>query len=242
MFDASSSSTDLAMSSVSLAILPIGSIEQHGRSLPLSTDWRIADAIAREVAKRFRSAYLLPALPFSCAGIHDDFRGTVSLAQSTLDLVVKDIVRALFAQGFNRVLIVNFHGGNFVLKATVRDLNHGSEHAKVLMVWPWHTAAAELSDIIETRDEVHAGELEASLILAIEPGLVRDPTVADDFIPDVTHEHLDYRRLIDVSPTGVWGKPSLGTHEKGMRALTAMVDRVVQHADRMFQALGLTET
>jgi creatinine amidohydrolase len=221
------------------AVLPIGSIEQHGRALPLGTDWLEADAVARAIAERLGPAYLLPALPYSCSQIHADFAGTVSLQAATLDRVIKDLVGCLFEQGFRRVLLVNFHGGNFVLRSTVRDLNHSSPEAKVVMVWPWLTAADELAAILDTTGEVHAGELEVSLVLAIEPALVRNPTAADDFVPAVTHEHMDYRRLREVSPSGVWGHPSRGTRDRGERAIAAMAERVAGHVEAVFASLGL---
>jgi creatinine amidohydrolase len=241
VFDVRCTSPELAAARLQTAVLPIGSIEQHGRALPLATDWLEADAVARSIAERLGDAYLLPALPYSCSQIHADFPGTVSLEAATLDRVVKDLVGCLFEQSFRRVLLVNFHGGNFVLRSTVRDLNHFNSQAKVVMVWPWLTAAAELADILDTIDEVHAGELEVSLVLAIEPDLVRMTTPADDFMPGVTHEHMDYRRLRDVSPSGVWGRPSHGTRDKGRLAIAAMAERVATHVEAVFTSLGLPQ-
>lgn len=241
VLDVNATSPDLARAGLRTAVLPIGAIEQHGRALPLASDWLQADAVARAVAERLGDAYLLPALPFSCSQIHADFPGTVSLEPATLDRVVKDLVEDLFRQGFARVVLVNFHGGNFVLRSTVRELNHFRSDAKVVMVWPWITAADELAAIVETSgQEVHAGELESSLVLAIEPELVRAPTAQDDFLPQVAHEHMDYRRLQEVSPTGVWGRPSLGTREKGRRAIAAMADKVAAHVEATFASLGLS--
>lgn len=239
MLDVRATSPEVAQARPRTAVLPVGSIEQHGRALPLATDWLEADAVARAIAERLGDAYLLPALPYSCSQVHADFPGTVSLEPVTLDRVVKDLVGCLFEQGFARVLLVNFHGGNFVLRSTVRELNHFRSDAKVVMVWPWLTAVEELAGIMDTSDEVHAGELEVALVLAIEPALVRDPTPADDFVPPVPHEYMDYQRLHEVSPSGVWGRPSYGTREKGQRAIRVMADRVVEHANSVFAALGL---
>jgi creatinine amidohydrolase len=239
VFDVRNTSPELADARPWTAVLPIGAIEQHGRALPLATDWLQADAVARAIAERLRHAYLLPALPYSCSQIHADFPGTVSLEPATLDRVIKDLVGCLFEQGLRRVLLVNFHGGNFILRSTVRDLNHSSPEAKVVMVWPWLTAADELAAILDTTGEVHAGELEVSLVLAIEPALVRSPSAADDFEPAVTHEHMDYRRLREVSPSGVWGHPSHGARDKGERAIAAMAERVAAHVEAVFASLGL---
>jgi creatinine amidohydrolase len=239
VWDVTATSPEVAQANLRTAVLPVGSIEQHGRALPLATDWMEANCMARAVAERLGNVFLLPALPFSCSQIHADFPGTLSLEPATLDQVVKDLVSDLFRQGFRRVVLLNFHGGNFVLRSTVRELNHFRSDAKVVMVWPWITAAEELATIMETTGEVHAGELEASLILAIDPTLVRSPTEADDFVPEVTHEHMDYRRLREVSPSGVWGEPSRGDRAKGERAIAAMADRIVGHVQSVFDSLGV---
>src|ERR687883_549241 len=114
IFDVRSTSPELDEARPRTAVLPIGSIEQHGRALPLATDW---------------------------------------LQAATLDQVVKDLVGCLFEQDFRRVVLVNFHGGNFVLRSTVRDLNHFNSLAKVVMVWPWLTAAEELNAMLDTAGE-----------------------------------------------------------------------------------------
>jgi creatinine amidohydrolase/Fe(II)-dependent formamide hydrolase-like protein len=94
-----------------------------------------------------------------------------------------------------------------------------------------------LAEIFESKGEVHAGEFEVALLLALAPDLVRQPTAADDFMPAVAHEHMDYRYLRDVSPSGVWGYPSRGTREKGQRALEAIGRRVAAHITETFAIL-----
>ncbi len=239
MLDASATSPEVERSGIRTALLPIGATEQHGRVLPLATDTLEAEAVARALARRLGDAYLLPALPFSCSNMHAGFRGTVWLEAETLDRVVKDIVRSLFGQDFRRVVLVNHHGGNMILRATIRDLNHERQGAKVVLVQPRLVALGELAQILETTGEVHAGEFEASLILAIAPDLVRAPTAGDDFLPPAGPEQLDYQRLGEISPSGVWGCPSYATREKGERAIAIMAERIAAHVEATFASLGL---
>jgi creatinine amidohydrolase len=238
VLDTTTTCPDLERSGVRTALLPIGSIEQHGRSLPLATDWLMADGVAREVAKHLGDVYVLPALPFSCAHIHAGFKGSVSLEFDTFSRVLKDLCTSLFDNGFPRVVLLNVHGGNVNLRTIVREINYARSDAKVVLVSPL-LAQPELGAVFESKGEVHAGEFEVALLLAIAPDVVRDPTPADDFMPEVKHEYMDYRFLRDVSPTGVWGYPSRGTREKGERALAAIGLRLAAHIEATFARLGL---
>ena len=118
MLDALSTSAAIAAARPSIAVLPIGSIEQHSRHLPLGTDWIAATALAHRVASEL-DAYLLPALPVSMGRCHKPMAGTVWLRPMTLAAAVMDIVRSLAASGIHQVVIVNGHGGNFTLEVAV---------------------------------------------------------------------------------------------------------------------------
>jgi creatinine amidohydrolase len=122
MLDALSTSAAIAAARPSTAVLPIGSIEQHSRHLPLGTDWIAATALAHRVASEL-DAYLLPALPVSMGRCHKPMAGTVWLRPMTLAAAVMDIVRSLAASGIHQVVIVNGHGGNFTLEVAARELN-----------------------------------------------------------------------------------------------------------------------
>ncbi|RKX99981.1 creatininase family protein, partial [Candidatus Poribacteria bacterium] len=102
---------------VEIAILPIGSIEQHGRHLPLGTDWLIADRLARELGERL-NAYVLPALPYGNSQEHMGFPGTIPLRPQTLALVIEDIILSLRHHGIKKVVVLSTHGGNWIIKPT----------------------------------------------------------------------------------------------------------------------------
>ena len=127
MLDALSTSTDIARTRPTLAVLPIGSIEQHSRHLPLGTDWIAATALAHRVGAEL-GALTLPTLPVSMGRCHKPMAGTVWLRPMTLADAVTDVIRSLAASGIRHVLIVNGHGGNFTLEEGVLNvclLPHG---------------------------------------------------------------------------------------------------------------------
>jgi creatinine amidohydrolase len=223
MLDALSSAHALERARPPIAVLPIGSIEQHSYHLPLGTDWIAATALAHRVAAEL-GAYLLPALPVSMGRCHKPMAGTVWLRPMTLADAVSDVVRSVARSGIRSVVLINGHGGNFTLEVAVRELN--AEPGAPIVLLPPMSLRAGSQPIFETAGrEVHAGESETSVFLAIAPELVGDERV--DHIPTVGREFLDYALIGQISPSGVWGKPSLASVEKGRRALDLRVRAVV---------------
>ena len=237
MYDVTSTYLDLERNEVDTAVLPVGAIEQHGPHLPLSTDWFQGEIVARQVADRL-DAYLLPGMPFGCSQAHTGFRGTVSVAPETLGAVVKDVANSLLEQGFRRIAVLNFHGGNLVLKLAVRDLNLSQSLGKVVLVSPGQDAGAKLDEVLEGyADEQHAGELETSVMLHAAPEQVGPSRV--DHVPDVGPAYFDYLPMKDFCPDGVWGRSGLATAAKGRLAIDAMVDYTVDYLQDTFTKLGV---
>ena len=102
---------EVASSGTEIAILPIGAIEQHGRHLPLGTDWLIADQVAKKLGERL-NAYVLPALPYGNSQEHMGFTGTITLRPQTLALIIEDIVLSLRHHGIKNMVVLSSHGGN----------------------------------------------------------------------------------------------------------------------------------
>ncbi len=238
MYDATSTYLELERSGVDAAVLPVGAIEQHGPHLPLSMDWYQGEIVARQVAERL-DAYLLPGMPFGCSQAHTGFRGTISLAPETLGAVVKDVVESLLEQGFRRIAVLNFHGGNLILKLAVRDLNLSQSRGKVVLVSPGQDAGAKLDEILEGyADEQHAGELETSVMLHAAPEQVGPSRI--DHVPGVGPVYFDYLAMKEFCPDGVWGRSSLASAEKGRLAVEAMVSYTVEYLQETFARLGVS--
>lgn len=238
MIDVRMTSPEIAANRPRVALLTIASIEQHGAHLPVGTDWVIGNALSAAIAMEV-DAYHLPPLPFGTAREHSGNPGTAFLAPTTLFSVVRDLCLSLYEQGFNRVAVMQTHGGNWVIKPAVRDLNLGTPGLQVIWFDPFRLAAARLRDICETSAvEVHGGEMETSLMLALDPRSVR-MDLAVDFEPEATQEYLDYVPMTALCPAGVWGYARRATVEKGQRCLEALTNESVAYIRRTFARMAV---
>ncbi len=193
-----------------IAVLAIGAIEQHSAHLPVGTDFLQGNVLARRVADAL-GAYLLPTLPFSNSQEHQDFMGTIWLQPATLAQVVKDVCAALKSHGIRKVVVIDAHGGNWILKPTVREINLNDRSMTVILTGPGQFWAALRGPKIE----LHCGDTETGRMMAEFPKLVKGRS--RDFHPRVGREYLDYVGVRAVSPTGVWGSPARATPALGRR-------------------------
>ncbi|MER3397330.1 MAG: creatinine amidohydrolase [Chloroflexota bacterium] len=208
-----------------VAVLGIGAVEQHGPHLPVGTDLLAVEALARLVAERL-DAWLLPSIPVSLSECHGPLGGTVWLKPATLAAVLRDIARSLEEQGVRVLVVINGHGGNFILEPTVERLNRDLRALKVLLAPESLALLPGQSPIFATADrEVHAGEVETSVMLHLRPELVR--SARPDGVVAVGREFLDYVTIDRLNPDGVWGCPVHADPQKGERALTARVEAIV---------------
>ncbi len=234
MLDDRLTSDAIAAARPEIAVLGIGAIEQHSHHLPVGTDWIAVSEVSRRVAAEL-DALLLPALPFSMSECHGPLDGTVWLKPATLAAVVRDVAGSLRAQGIRKLLVLNGHGGNFILEPAIQAINLEWPDFKVIMpgeVW----AAQGSAPIFETAGrEVHAGESETSTELYLNAEHVKSDRV--DYVPPVGREFLDYCTMERVSPEGMWGVASKGSRDKGERAIAAQVQTIVAFARSAFEAL-----
>ena len=242
------STTRLAEARPDLAILPVAAIERHGGHLPIGTDWLVLEAIAPRVAEAFDRCFLLPTFPFGTSLAHAGTPGTASVRWETLLHVVRDVTGSLLRQGIRRVAVLNNLGGptettvqprgNFIVKTAVRQLNYAHPDLDAIWVQPLTAARAELTEIFASASEdLHAAEIETSLLLALQPDLVR--AGARDFVPEgVPRTFLDWAPFERLAPGGVWGRPSLASAENGRRALDAAVEGTVRYIRESFDYLA----
>ena len=231
MLDARNTSREIGERRPEIAVFGVGAVEQHSIHLPLGTDWLGVSHLTQEVAGAL-DAFLVPALPFSMSECHGPMAGTVWLKPETLAAVVRDTVLSLYAQGFRQVLIVNGHGGNFVLEAEIRRLNRTHPDLIVLMPPLFFGRRPGEPQIWDKGVGIHASESETASQLYINPDHVKDERV--DYQPPVGREFLDYAFMGFISEWGVWGYPSYGTAEKGERASARNVARIVAWATETF--------
>jgi len=219
-----------------MAILPIGSIEQHSYHLPVGTDFFAAQALAERVAGEIGNCYLLPALPFSCSREHMDFFGTVWVKPATLAAIIQDLVGALHHHGIRKVVLLVAHGGNWIVKPTLREINLDRTGTKVIFTTPdaFMVERGEFTDL-------HAGRGETSLMLHLHPGLTKMDRAKPDFAPRQGREFFDYTGVAGVSPHGLWGAPSKASAEEGERILEEATKRTVEYIEQTFAELDRIE-
>lgn len=224
------------------AIIPVGSLEQHGPHLPVMTDWAIATALGERVAEKM-DAYLLPALPISTCREQMGKKGSVWMEPVTFYQVMTDIILSLKEQGFKKVGILQCHGGIFVMTPLVRDLN--ARHNPDLMVAVSYSGSANeklyKEGVIETLTGLHACEKETSLMLAIAPETVHMDRAVDCVPTEVTRPYLSYGSIFRASPSGVWGEPTKATAEKGEKLLEAMAEGCVEELNKAFDYMAKKE-
>jgi creatinine amidohydrolase len=237
MIDNQLTSDQIASARPKIAVFGIGAIEQHGHHLPVATDWITVSEISRRVAEAL-NAFLIPAIPFSMSECHGPMKGTVWIKPATLSAVLQDVAASVHAQGIERLLVLNGHGGNFVLEPTIQHLNQTYPDLLVLMIVMMFGREVDHDGepIFETGHlGIHAGEAETSTELYLNGPNVGDDRV--DYVPGVGREFLDYLFMNKISPDGVWGHSSLGNADKGKRAVEAQVQSILAFVETALAAL-----
>ncbi|WP_338448264.1 creatininase family protein [Niallia oryzisoli] len=225
---------ELMIKDKKFAVLPVGSCEQHGHHLPLITDTLIASLLSKLLAERC-NGLLLPPITYSCSHEHASFFGTISISAETLIRMIKDIYTSLNRSNINQLIIVNGHGGNYVLSNLAQELN--IDGPKV-MLFPtdqqWKEA--KVSARIETpkgSSDMHGGELETSILLQYFPEFVSNENMADVNVQDRTFLHLF--GINHYTDSGIIGFPTLATAEKGRIIVEAIVSRMEKDVQKFFE-------
>lgn len=206
-----------------IAVLPVGSFEQHGPFLPLATDTLVACAVAREIAAAY-PVHLLPPVTISCSHEHAAWAGTVSISSVTLHSVIRDIASSLRRSGVETLVVVNGHGGNYVLGNVVQE---SSARGERMALFPapedWEAARERAGVVTSLLTDMHAGEIETSILLHAHPEFVRPGYETSDFVAD-DRRHLLTLGMSAYTDSGVIGRPSLGSAEKGKALLAGLAD------------------
>jgi creatinine amidohydrolase len=203
------------------AVLPVGSFEQHGEFLPLITDTVVACLVAGRVAEDY-PVLLLPPLTISCSHEHAGFAGTVSISAPTLLAVIEDVDESLRVSGVENLVIVNGHGGNYSLRNAVQQ---ATTVRRRMALFPaaedWNAARVEAGCESTSHEDMHGGELEVSLLLHGAPQLLREGYQTADHLANDRPDLLTVGMRAYAS-SGIIGRPSLGSADKGAAVLDSL--------------------
>lgn len=206
-----------------LAVLPLGSVEQHGPMIPVGCDLLIAASRCLEAARIAREKHgvnslVLPPVPYGCAAHHTDFAGTVSLEIELYIRLIKNLLREVVRPGFRRVVLVSGHGGNDMpAKVAMRALGaemhtEGVRDVRFYVV-DGRNCYTEAGDIYgklpQGQFNFHADAVETSMYLLARPDLVRrEGMVRPDVKVEAMPLHENWRTR-EITETGASGDPTL---------------------------------
>jgi creatinine amidohydrolase len=195
-------------------ILPLGSVEEHGYHLPLSTDGDIANAISEELSKR-KGVSVAPNIWYGVCNTTRAFPGTVTADFDSFKSYLASVFLSLRETGFRKVYVISGHlGGSHV--SAVKEASRKTD-MEVLFL---DLRKIESKDILETTP-FHAGEAETSLMLFLHPERVYMSRAVDEEI-----ELLDFSTTASVTLTksGVWGSATKATVDKGRKLFSRIVE------------------
>lgn len=214
-----------------VAVYPIASFEQHGDHLPLLTDTLECEGITAALEERAGDRIVvLPTQWLGYSFHHIHFGGSLTATSGTHVSMIVETVDGLVRAGFDKVLILNGHGGNQAdMRVALQELREHHMEARVYGASWWEVAQAGLDEVRTAGPDGsgHAGETETSLMLHLHPDLVRPALPARGGVRAASAHESQVQRfqmLEEVSPRGHFGDPTAASAEKGERMLAAIVD------------------
>jgi len=229
---------------VEVAVVPVGSTEQHGPHLPLQSDTAFVLHICRRAAEEvYPIALVTPPISIGISRHHMKFPGTLTLREETLIAVLMDVGWSLKHHGFRRIAIINGHGGNYhAMKIAAKKISEEFRVLTASMSYWELLPVGETSKIIESFRARHAGhacEFETSLSYVIQPELVRrDKIRKGEGIESFPYENFMPINVFERSETGLpSGDPTKASPEKGRRLL----ELIVRELSKFLKAFGKLE-
>lgn len=212
-----------------IVIMPLGAYEQHGSHLPSDTDSIIATELAKKLAEVIDivEIKLLPTEEIGYSIEHLDFGETKTLTYHEAIERWLGIIEKQYVLGHRKLLLLNAHGGNSPLLTIVATEARVKWNMLVVVThWTRFGLPAQLSDIMNKSIDIHAGDIETSMMLSISPSLV-NMTQAQNFDSKQSNYASQFKHLraygphafgwkmSDLNDQGVVGNASLATAEKG---------------------------
>ena len=206
-----------------IIIIPVGSLEQHGAHLPITTDSDIVTEIASRLAKKC-GFIVFPTISYGVSKEHDPLVN-ISLESSTLWNIIGDIDRSVVKNKLKSVIILNGHHGNTIsLKLAERKtiLQRPARMRKIRFYSYWHFMKREFD---------HAGFVETSIMLAISDKVKMKKAKKGLITKGMSEKEIQRIKKLSTEPggfpqvanNGVWGDPTKATKKDGKKFLAEIV-------------------
>jgi len=208
-------------------ILPVGSVEAHGKHLPLGTDVFAPLEISRRVEEKLKDRgidiLIAPPVWYGHSFVLNVYPGTINVKSGTFQKYVRDILEEFAKEGFEKVIILNGHGGNiYPLIGAAEEVVEKYDVGVVLINW-WMDFKEEISKICSSQG--HAGEDETSVVLAISPELVKmEKAIGEKRTRPVRIIKKDIG--LEIFPNGANNDPHNATAEKGEEILEVVSEKI----------------
>ena len=241
--------TDSAAKSGRVALIPVGSTEQHGPHLPTKTDAFLAEKICEKAAKKKPSeSFVMPTVGYGYNEHHLDFPATIHINHETMIRFVIDIGKSLAHHGFEKIVLVNGHGSNMApMEIASRRITLESNRSLCASL-DYLAIAPEVFDQLEGED-AHAGEIETSLMLYLDPDNVDMSKASRDWgfeksrfinygvVPGAKSfgtaggsvQFMDWWSRM--SKTGTMGDPTKSSGEKGKKIFETCSEKLLQFVE-----------
>jgi len=223
-----------------VVLLPVGVIEQHGPHLPVDTDSRIAEAIAKRVEKKAPDKIML--LPLFFYGVTSNYPGSITIGDQAFKQALIQIGKSILSEGFKKIFFLNGHGGNqSYVEDVVTDLNTEFPYAATIPLYLSGKRGRQALRKVGFKYWIrHADEIETSIMLAIDEKSVRKDKIIDEvgILKTSDYKPFDEGILKLYLPweyetkSGVYGEPSKATKEIGEflldEAANELIDIIIQ--------------
>lgn len=215
---------DLEQRQPEFAVLPLGAFEQHGEHLPMTTDSLVAGELGRRLCER-HNGLLLPPIPITCSQEHHGFFGSTWISARTLWSLIDDVSNSLAYSGIKKLIVMNAHGGNYVINNFAQEKNLCQQQILLLPTKQQWQEALVRAGLEKTLDQdMHGGESETSILMYAYRDSIKAHEVADHQADERPLLHL--RGIGAYTQSGIIGFPSLASAEKGRKLLSELIARM----------------
>jgi len=229
-----------------VAVIPLGSIEQHGPHLPNGTDTFAAELVAEAIAEDL-DALFVPFGPYGVTPIHAGHPGTITLRRSTFEALLTDLCTELFAMGVTTVLLVNWHeGNNASMDSVATELQDAHPDTTLVVVQACYVAQRLYAEA--GGELTHGGGIETLAVMAHDPALYREERVSEPTRPDDAIAMDEMRRstetygfITDVTALaddGWYGNPAWASSERAATFARDVAEESLQRVRMILEVQG----